>query len=173
MFNRQKKDGRSFLEKLTGVTGDEMPEFTPNRYNQPGSGPLVRRPIPEPREMLVEMDDEDEEEDMDGELAVDVYETANDFIIHTMTAGVRPEDLTISITPEVVKISGKRESARDFSNEDVIHKELYWGSFSRTINLPKEIEPDAAEAVEKHGLLIIRLPKVDKLKTHRVKVKSV
>ena len=52
-------------------------------------------------------------------------------------------------------------------------QELYWGSFSRTIVLPEEIDPTTAEAIEKHGLLNIRLQKIDKNKQHRLKVKSV
>jgi len=162
MFNKKKKDGRSFLEKLTGVASDETPEFSPSRFNPQTATQSRFAPPPEP---FIE-------EDLEGELAVDVYETNSDIIIHTMTAGVRPDELTINITPEMVTISGRRESAKDISHENYVHKELYWGSFSRTIQLPKEIDPDLAEAVEKHGLLIIKLPKLDKDKLHRLKVKS-
>jgi HSP20 family protein len=57
-------------------------------------------------------------------------------------------------------------------DEDYFHRELYWGSFSRTIMLPAEIEVEEAEAVEKHGLLILRLPKIDKNKQTRLKVRG-
>jgi len=172
MFNRYKKDNRSFLEKLTGVTVNEMPEFTTTQY-VPEQNP-ARRTAPLVREQVERPVEEDDDNDSgEGELAVDVYETLDDIIIHTMIAGVTPENLSISITPEVVKISGTREFSKDLTREEFHFKELYWGSFSRTINLPKEIEPELAEAIEKHGLLIIRLPKVDKLKTHKVKVKSI
>ncbi|MBX4209529.1 Hsp20 family protein, partial [Candidatus Parcubacteria bacterium] len=49
----------------------------------------------------------------------------------------------------------------------------YWGSFSRTIMLPEEIEVEEAEAIERHGLLTIKLPKVDKSKQNKLRVKSV
>ena len=52
-------------------------------------------------------------------------------------------------------------------------KELYWGKFSRTISLPQEVEPEQVEAVEKHGLLTIKIRKVDKEKKNSVKVKSI
>jgi HSP20 family molecular chaperone IbpA len=52
------------------------------------------------------------------------------------------------------------------------HKELYWGTFSRAILLPQEIEIEDAEAIEKHGLLIIRLPKLDKNRQAKVRVKN-
>jgi len=57
--------------------------------------------------------------------------------------------------------------------ENYFSKELYWGSFSRTILLPQEIDPEEAEATEKHGLLTIKLPKIDKEKKTSVKVKSI
>ena len=81
-----------------------------------------------------------------------------------MIAGVKPEDLDVSITRDMVTIKGKREESREVAENDYFYKELYWGSFSRTILLPQEIEPEEAQAVEKHGLLTIHLPKVDKKK---------
>ena len=89
-----------------------------------------------------------------------------------MVAGVRPEDLDISITRDMVTIRGKREEERSVKDEDFFYRELYWGSFSRTITLPQEVEIDTAEAVEKHGLLILKLTKVDKGRQTKVRVKS-
>jgi HSP20 family protein len=89
-----------------------------------------------------------------------------------MVAGVKPDDLDISITRDMITIKGKRETEREILDEDYFHRELYWGSFSRTIMLPAEIEVEEAEAVEKHGLLILKLPKIDKHKQTRLKVKG-
>ena len=113
-----------------------------------------------------------ESEPGDGELTVDVYQTPSDIVIKTMVAGVRPEDLDISITRDMVTIKGKRESDRVVRDEDYFHRELYWGGFSRTIMLPSEIEIEEAEAVEKHGLLIMRLPKIDKTRQAKIRVKN-
>lgn len=154
------------MQKLTGVENSEEEYEIPR--SQPSNAP-ARRIVPEQNTSSFSFSEEDE----DGELAVDVYETGTDIIVQTMTAGVRPEELTISITPESITISGRRESAREASDENFMYRELYWGSFSRTIELPKQIDPDMAEAIEKHGLLMIRLPKLDKEKTHRLKVKSI
>ena len=90
-----------------------------------------------------------------------------------MTAGVRPEDLDISISREMVTIRGKREETRGIQEDNYFHKELFWGAFSRTIILPQEIDIEAAEAVEKHGLLILKLPKLNKEKQAKVKVRSI
>ncbi|MEK7116842.1 MAG: Hsp20/alpha crystallin family protein [Patescibacteria group bacterium] len=108
----------------------------------------------------------------EGELNVDVYQNQNEIIIKTMVAGVKPEDLDVSISRDMVTLKGKRENERTVADDDYFHKELYWGTFSRTIVLPQEIDVDAAEAIEKHGLLIIRLPKLDKNRSTRLKVRG-
>lgn len=107
-----------------------------------------------------------------GELAVDVYQTAENIFVKTMVAGVKPEDLEVSITRDMVTVTGRREEARTAGDDDYFLKELYWGEFSRSVLLPAEVEPENAEAYEKHGLLIIRLPKINKDKKTKLRVKS-
>jgi HSP20 family protein len=115
----------------------------------------------------------EEEVEKDAELTVDVYQTPEMIVIKSMIAGVRPEDLDVSITRDQVTISGKREEEKIAREEDYFARELYWGSFSRTIELPEEVDVDEAEAVEKHGLLIIKLPKLDKKRLSKLKVRTV
>src|SRR3989339_1000372 len=111
----------------------------------------------------------DEEE---GQLAVDMYQTPTDIVIKTMVAGVKPEDLDIAITRVMVTIHGKRLETYETEENDFFHKELYWGSFSRTIVLPAEIEIEEAEASERHGLLTLILPKIDKNRQSKLKVRA-
>ncbi|HRH25831.1 MAG TPA: Hsp20/alpha crystallin family protein [Parcubacteria group bacterium] len=113
---------------------------------------------------------EDEEEE--GQLTVDVYETPTEIVLKTMVAGVKPEDLDVAISREAVTIRGKREEDRTVAKEDYFHRELYWGTFSRTVVLPAEIDVDEADAIEKYGLLILRLPKLDKNRQTKLKVKG-
>jgi HSP20 family protein len=158
------KDKRSFFERLTGTVKMDEEESLPvsskaAKKNSHGNGAPASW-----------MDSETEEE---GELTVDVYQTPETIVIKSMIAGVRPEDLDISITRDVVTIRGKREEERVSSDEDYFSRELYWGSFSRTISLPEEIDVDEAEAIEKHGLLILKLPKLDKKRQSKLKVKIV
>lgn len=108
-----------------------------------------------------------------GELPVDVYETANEIIIQTLIAGVLPENLSIDITRDVVSISGKREESKGVPNDAYHTRELYWGAFERVVNLPEEVEIDEAEAIERHGMLIIKMPKVDKRRRSVLKIKSI
>ncbi|MCI5108874.1 MAG: Hsp20/alpha crystallin family protein [Candidatus Pacebacteria bacterium] len=135
--------------------------------------------IEDQEEDFIEEDEQPSEELEDnfdgeevGQLTVDMHETDNDIVIKSIVAGVKPEDLDISISREMVTIKGKREGDTTVKEGNYFHRELYWGSFSRTIILPSEIDTDLVEAVEKHGLLIIKLPKINKDKQTKVKVKS-
>ena len=114
-----------------------------------------------------------EEENDEAELAIDVYQTGSEIIVQTMVAGVRPDDLELTIARDMITIRGKREESRNIDEANYFAKELYWGRFSRTISLPQEVEPEEAEATEKHGLLTLKIQKVDKEKKNTVKVKSV
>jgi HSP20 family molecular chaperone IbpA len=114
----------------------------------------------------------DENEEEEGQLTVDVIDSPSEIIIKTMVAGVKPEDLDVTITRDSVTVRGRRAEERNLSSEDYIHQELYWGAFSRTIDLPEEIDVEESEAVEKYGLLMIRLPKIDKHKETKLKVKG-
>lgn len=109
----------------------------------------------------------------DGQLSVDMYQTEKTIIIKAMIAGVKIDDLDIDISREMVVIKGRREEAEGIAHGDYFFQELYWGSFTRTISLPEEIEVEEADASEKHGLLTITLPKIDKTKKSKLKVKSV
>lgn len=113
-----------------------------------------------------------DEEGSDGQLTVDVYQNPNEIIIKALVAGVRPENLDVSITRDMVTIKGSREGVHEVTEDNYFYKELYWGSFSRTILLPQEVEVDEATASEKHGLLTLMLPKINKEKQTKLKIKT-
>ena len=145
---------KSFFEKLTGiirVDGDKQDLESENE---------------------IEDELQDVESEEEGQLAIDMYQTPSEIIIKTMIAGVKQEDLDISITRDMVVIKGHREESNDTAGNDYFHKELYWGSFSRTIILPQEIDVDESEAINKNGLLVIRMPKIDKHRQAKLKIKS-
>ncbi|MBI5005345.1 MAG: Hsp20/alpha crystallin family protein [Candidatus Lloydbacteria bacterium] len=161
MFENKK----SFFEKLTG-------SLNPNSEHEPGEREMEAGASTNRKEREKEASDWMEEDNGEGQLTVDVYQTPEDIIIQTMVAGVKPEDLNISINRDMVTIKGRREGSRSAKDDNYFFKELYWGAFSRTILLPQEIDVDASEALEKHGLLTIRLPKLNKEKTTKIRVKS-
>ncbi|MEI6191148.1 MAG: Hsp20/alpha crystallin family protein [bacterium] len=152
------KNKRSFFEKLKRVVN------IGNKDNEELES--EKDLIIDDREESV-LDDEE-----DGQLAVDMYQTPTDIVIKTMVAGVKPEDLDISITRDMVTVHGKRMESYEDAESDFFHKELYWGSFSRTIVLPAEVEIEEAEASEKHGLLTLILPKIDKNRQSKLKVRT-
>src|SRR5690349_813917 len=90
-----------------------------------------------------------EEESSDAELAVDVYQTDDEIIVETMVAGVKSEDIELTVARSMITIRGKRMDNRTIDEENYFIKELYWGGFSRTISLPQEVQPEEAEATEK------------------------
>ena len=154
---------RSFFERLAGsVRMEDEPEEGKRKFSGNGNGEKNSR-----------KNNWIEEESEEAELAVDVYQTGGDIVIQTMVAGVKPEDLELSIARDIVTISGKREESRNVDEENYFVKELYWGKFSRTISLPAEVEPEEVDATERHGLLTIKLQKVDKEKKNTVKVRSI
>lgn len=115
----------------------------------------------------------DQNEPTEGELGVDVYQTNDAIVIQAMVAGVASEDLSVSVTREMVTIKGKREAPKGVDAENYFYQELYWGAFSRTILLPAEVETEDVEATERRGLLTIKLPKIDKGRVQSIKIKSV
>jgi HSP20 family protein len=155
---------KSLWERLTGSVQVEEEEYGETKKNGTGVNKGDRG---DKKNNWIE------EENEEAELAVDVYQTESDIIIETMVAGVKPEDLELSVARDIVTISGIREEYRNVDEEDYFTKELYWGKFSRTISLPQEVEPEEVEAEERHGLLTIKIKKVDKEKKNNVKVKSV
>jgi len=148
------KAKRSFFERLTGARKNDWDDVADAR-------------VPEAEAMNAADDD------AEGQLAVDVHQDESEIIVRAFIAGVKPENLDIVITREMVTVKGRRERPEEVSTKDYFIQELYWGAFSRTIMLPQEIDADGAEAVERHGLLTIRLPKLDKHKTKSVRVKSI
>jgi HSP20 family molecular chaperone IbpA len=164
---------RSFFERLTGTLKMEDEEKEEN-----SSESLSKTIHINGKNNSVSKNSEDRkesswEEEVDAELTVDLYQTPTDIIIQTMVAGVQPENLSITITRDMISIRGKREENQSIGSENYFVQELYWGSFSRTISLPEEVDPEEADAIEKHGLLIIRLPKINKNKETKLKVKSI
>ena len=156
------KNKRSFFERITG----SISSFNGGREDE-AVNLAVGKPAGPRNDNWIK------EEAEEGELAVDVFQTPTEIVVKAMISGVRPEDLNISITREMVTIKGKREETETVTGPDYFQQELYWGSFSKTILLPAEVEPEEAEAVERHGLLTIRLPKVDRQRVEKLKVRSI
>ena len=102
-----------------------------------------------------------EEKNLEGQLAIDVYQTPKEIIIKSTIAGVKPEELKISLHNDLLSIKGRRTENFDINEEDYFYKECYWGSFSRSIILPAEVDNRQVDAVLENGVLTITLHKIN------------
>lgn len=109
----------------------------------------------------------------EGQLAVDVFQNDNEIIIQSTIAGVKAQDLDIMIQNDMVTIRGERKKEIEVEPQNYFYQECYWGPFSRSIILPEEIKPDDARAELKNGVLTIHLPKIQKTKATKIKVKEI
>ncbi len=108
----------------------------------------------------------------EGQLAVDVYQTDKDLIIESAIAGIKPEELDISIENDRVFIKGERVQSAEEKDKNYFYQECYWGLFSRQIILPVEVDPSRAQAEMKQGVLIIRIPKIEREKKRKIEVRG-
>jgi len=111
-------------------------------------------------------------EEPEGQLTVDVFQDEDNIYVQSAVAGILPDNLDVNITKEAVTIRGKREKTHKVSEDDYFYQECFWGSFSRSIVLPQEVEPDKSTASLKNGVLTVKMPKFDRKKVRNLKVKT-
>ena len=114
----------------------------------------------------------DPEDEFPGQLAVDVYETDDKLVVKARTAGVNKQDLDVSLSDNILTISGTLNSGDQYNDQDKKwhSQECYWGEFSRTVALPVQIKEDEVEAILKDGVLIITFTKVRQEPAKKIQV---
>ncbi len=180
------KTKRSFFEKITGthrINGEEMlnPSHRPVSLYEDDSREesfmeveTQAMPAPSfvrPAQKNTEWEQEPEEEN-DGQLTIDMYQTENEIVIKSTIAGVKPEDIDVSINNDMITIRGARHMEEDVTEDKYYYQECYWGSFSRSVVLPVDVLSDKIEASLKNGILTIRLPKADVNKVKKIQVRG-
>lgn len=118
----------------------------------------------------VQQDEWDEEQDVTGQLAVDVYETKEKLVVKARTAGVNKNDLDVSISDNILSIRGTLSAGNEDDVENYFVQECYWGEFSRSIALPVPVKEDEIEAVLKDGVLTISFAKVKQDTVKKIQV---
>lgn len=108
----------------------------------------------------------------EGQLTIDVYQTPEEIVIESAIAGVKPEDLDVDVSTDSITIRGSRRRDKKVQEEDYLYQECYWGRFSRSVILPQEVDPDNSAVTLKNGILTVRLPKINRKKTKKLKVKA-
>ncbi len=120
----------------------------------------------------VSQKDEEWMNDYEGALNIDMYQTKDNVIIKSTIAGVRPDDIDITVANDMVTIKGSRTREEKITQDDYFYQECYWGSFSRSVIVPVDIDSENIEADLKDGILTVIVPKAAKAKTKKVKVKG-
>ena len=108
----------------------------------------------------------------EGQLNIDMYQTRDNVIIKSTIAGVRPEDVDITVANDMITIKGSRKKEENIPTEDYFYQECYWGTFTRSVIIPVDIDSENIEADLKDGILTVVVPKAAKAKTKKVRVKG-
>lgn len=111
-------------------------------------------------------------EEMEGQLTVDVYQTPDEIIVESTIAGVNADEIDLNVTSEMVTIRGERKRENRVEEGDYFYQECFWGRFSRSIILPQEIDPEKTHSVVKKGILTIHLPKLNRSKGKKIKIRT-
>jgi HSP20 family protein len=177
MGKNMTKQKQSFFERLTGsrnLRGDEegtvLPVFAEEETEMVMH--TVASPVSHHSMHEETWSQASSSNDAEGQLTIDVYQTDNDIVIKSTIAGVKPEDLDVSINNDMVTIKGDRKNDETVDHGNYYYQECYWGSFSRSILLPVDVVSEKIEASLKNGILTIRLPKADTTKVKKIQVRG-
>jgi len=156
---------QSFFEKLTGAAPyDDTP--AENKQLPKDGDTSLEKPEETPST------DTENTPDEEGQLTVDVYQTPTHIVVQAPMAGVKPEDVDVSINNDMITIRGKRHQKNEMGGDDYYYRELFWGPFSRSVLMPDEVDSNRTEASFKNGLLTVKMPKVNKDGVHQVKIQT-
>ena len=103
-------------------------------------------------------------------LPLDMYETENDVVVKASVPGVKPEDIEVTVTGDLLTIKGEFKSEEKTEKRNFIRQERRYGSFCRQLGLPVSVDSGKAEASFESGILTLTLPKVEAVKPKTVKV---
>lgn len=126
---------------------------------------------PNDNQQAVPADEWDEDDaQLPGQLAVDVYETRERLVVKARTAGVNKNDLDVSISDNTLTIHGTLSAGNEDNVENYFLQECYWGEFSRSIALPVPVKEEEIEAMLKDGVLTISFGKVKQDTVKKIQV---
>ena len=105
-------------------------------------------------------------------LAIDMYETKENVVVKAALPGIKPEQVQVSITGDVLTIKGESKEENQVKEENYVRKERRLGSFSRCVTLPGGLKADKADATFENGVLTLKIPKSEESKPKTIKVKT-
>ncbi|TSC98204.1 MAG: hypothetical protein Greene101447_167 [Parcubacteria group bacterium Greene1014_47] len=161
-----------FFNKLKNSMGVEAEEVKEKQEEEETENKEEKQPK-KGKKIEVKMSKKEKEWfEPEGELAVDVYQTDQEIVIQSTVAGVGPDDLDINMENDVVTISGTRNNPNPEEEKNYFYQECYWGPFSRQIILPEEVDINRIEASLKDGIFTLRLPKMERQKVRKIKIRG-
>ena len=104
--------------------------------------------------------------------AVDVSETEDNILVNAELPGMAPEGIELHVENNYLILRGEKKSEREETKENAVHRECSYGSFSRSIPLPVEVQADKVSAKFKNGVLKVTLPKSEKAQSKRISIES-
>jgi HSP20 family protein len=104
--------------------------------------------------------------------AIDIAEKDNEFVVKAEIPGCKAEDVNISVHGNILTISGEKKAEEERKEKGYYHMERSYGSFRRDLTLVSEVDPAKIEAIFKDGVLTITVPKSEKAKPVKVKIKE-
>jgi HSP20 family protein len=102
--------------------------------------------------------------------AIDVYENKDSVVIEASLAGIKREDVNISVKDDIFSLEGSRRETSEVEEKNYYRKEVRTGSFHRSVMLPASVQADLAEAHFENGLLKIILPKEERAKSKNIQI---
>lgn len=120
----------------------------------------------------LKLEEEDSSSQGEGQLAIDVFETADDIVVQSTIGGIKAEDLDIDIEDDMVTIRGSRENKIEKEGKKYFYQECYWGSFMRKVILPEEVDASKAKAIIKEGILTLTIPKIHRKTKKKIAVEQ-
>jgi len=102
--------------------------------------------------------------------AMDLVETKDDFVLRADLPGMRQEDVKIELEDNVLTVSGERKGEHEAREEGFYRLERAFGAFSRSLTLPKGINPETVNASFANGVLEVHIPKPEAVKPRRIEI---
>jgi len=102
--------------------------------------------------------------------AMDLVETDSQFVLTADLPGLTENDVNIEVDDRVLTVSGERKANHEASQDGYHRVERAFGSFSRSLTLPKGVNAEAVEANFEHGVLEIRIPKPEQPKPRKITI---
>jgi HSP20 family protein len=104
--------------------------------------------------------------------ALDVHQTADEIVVSASLAGVKPEDVQITLTGQTLQIRGEFKADEEVKRDQYLYRERRYGTFNRQLQLPVRVQSEQTQATFENGVLTLRIPKAEDVKPKQIQIKA-